>query len=100
MPNPSKNKGSRFEREIVELARSKGLAAKRVPLSGAAEGYPGDVQIRASWGADWCLEAKWRGDGFRELYKWIEGKDGLVVRADHKEALLIVRLSAGLELFQ
>lgn len=45
MPNPSKQKGSRFERQVVNEAKSMGHKAKRIPLSGAVEGFKGDVQI-------------------------------------------------------
>lgn len=39
----SKQKGDRFEREIVNILREQGIDAGRVPLSGAVEGFPGDV---------------------------------------------------------
>jgi hypothetical protein len=35
---------------------------------------------------------KGRGDGFKNLYRWLEGKDILFVRADRKEWLVIQRL--------
>ena len=42
----SRNKGARTERAIVRLLQNKGLAAERVPLSGAAGGkYCGDVSV-------------------------------------------------------
>jgi len=50
MPNPSKDKGNRSEREVVALLdgamiRGRTLTARRVPLSGAAKasGFGGDV---------------------------------------------------------
>jgi len=38
--------GMRFERKVVNLAKDAGLEAYRVPLSGAAEGFKGDVIIK------------------------------------------------------
>ena len=41
-----RQKGSRTERAIVRLLQERGLAAERVPLSGAAGGrYAGDVSV-------------------------------------------------------
>ena len=42
-----RRKGARLEREIVELHRTLGLRAERVPLSGAAryQGNGADVEI-------------------------------------------------------
>lgn len=42
---PSKLKGDRYERETVEALIHAGLRAQRVPLSGAAPGYPGDIYL-------------------------------------------------------
>jgi hypothetical protein len=38
-------------------------------------------------------EVKARADGFRELYTWLEDRDVLIVKADRKEPLVVVRLS-------
>ena len=42
MPNKSKQKGDRCERQIVKLLRSHGLNAYRVPLSGSCVGFKDD----------------------------------------------------------
>ena len=44
-------------------------------------------------GHDLCVEVKARADGFRELYGWLDGRDVLVVKADRREPLVVVRLS-------
>ena len=49
-------------------------------------------------GRDLCVEVKARADGFRELYCWLNGRDVLVVKADRKEPLVIVRLSLAAEI--
>lgn len=71
----------RSEREFAQL-----IDGERVPLSGAAGGsYTGDVE---GLGMRW--EVKIRKDGFKELYKWMDGKDALAVRADRKEWLVVI----------
>lgn len=88
----SRDKGNRVERAIVRALQNHGLAAERVPLSGAAGGsYVGDLTVPLL-GADRVVEVKARRDGFRELYGWLEARDLLIVKADRREPLVIVRL--------
>ena len=98
MSNPQKEKGSRFEREIVELARLRDLEAHRVPLSGSAPGFKGDVHIKKGR-ENWVIEAKKRADGFKFLYQHLEGADILVVGADRKKPLAVVDLGDFLDMF-
>lgn len=80
----SRDKGARVERSIVAALQAAGLAAVRVPLSGAVGGrFSGDV-IMPLAGRDLCLEVKARADGFRNLYDWLEGPDVLIVKADRR----------------
>lgn len=89
----SRQKGNRVERGIVRALVANGLAAVRVPLSGAVGGrFSGDV-ILPILGRDLCVEVKARADGFRELYSWLENRDVLIVKADRREPLVILRLS-------
>lgn len=88
----SREKGNRTERALVRTLQDHGFGAERVPLSGAAGGsYVGDVTIPLL-GADRTIEVKARADGFRELYKWLEGRDVLVVKADRREPLVVIPL--------
>jgi hypothetical protein len=74
-----------------------GIAAVRVPLSGAAGGrIAGDI-VLPLMGRDLCVEVKARADGFRELYYWLNERDVLIVKADHREPLVVVRLSLAAE---
>ena len=91
-----KQKGDRLERLVVSLLQAHGLDAKRVPLSGSAAGYPGDVSVRLK-GRELCLECKSRAD-FKTLYGWLENRDALILKGDRQEALLVVRLKDVLEL--
>ncbi|MEI8153557.1 MAG: hypothetical protein WCG92_18490 [Hyphomicrobiales bacterium] len=93
----SRAKGNRTERRVVVALQAAGLAAVRVPLSGAAGGrFSGDV-VMPLMGRDLCLEVKARADGFRELYGWLDERDALIVKADRQEALVVVRLSLATE---
>jgi Holliday junction resolvase len=94
MPSRSRQKGDREERAIVDAARSRGLEARRVPLSGSVDGYEGDVVLVDPVSkAERTIEAKHRADGFREIYKWLleDHVDFLTVRADRRERLWIMR---------
>ncbi len=86
-----RRKGDRLEREIVKRLEAAGIPAKRVPLSGSARGYPGDV-LATMAGRDHVLECKSRRD-FATLYTWLEHRDGLILKADRKEALMVLRLA-------
>lgn len=88
----SRDKGNRTERALVRILQDYGFGAERVPLSGAAGGsYVGDVTIPLL-GADRVIEVKARADGFRELYRWLEERDILIVKADRREPLVVVPL--------
>jgi len=93
----SRSKGARTERSIVNALRASGIAAVRVPLSGAVGGrFVGDI-ILPLIGRDLCLEVKARGDGFRELYRWLNQRDALIVKANRQEPLVVLRLSLATE---
>jgi Holliday junction resolvase len=94
----SRQKGNRTERAIVRLLQGRGFAAERVPLSGAAHGrFGGDVSVPVL-GVDRRVEVKCRCDGFRELYKWLDGADLLIVRADRRELLVVIPLRLAAEI--
>lgn len=89
MTNPSKAKGSGYEREIVQLHKSLGIEATKTPLSGMLGGaYRGDVQV-----AGLIAECKRRRKGFSSLYKALDqdNADLLFVRDDNKETLIVLR---------
>lgn len=90
-----RQKGDRLERAVVTLLRAHGLDAKRVPLSGSAAGYPGDVCVKLR-DRELCVECKSRKD-FATLYGWLEGRDALILKGDRKEPLIVIRLEDVLE---
>ena len=83
MGKAQRDKGARFERELVNTAKAHGLDAKRVPLSGAAEGFKNDVLIDA--GGVMGNEAKKRGAGLSYL-RQLDGSD-VLIGADRRPAL-------------
>ena len=88
----SRDKGARAERALVRWLQEQGFASEKVPLSGACGGsFAGDV----TWpllGIDRVGEVKVRAKGFTQLYDWLSGNDFLVVRADRREPLIVLRL--------
>jgi Holliday junction resolvase len=98
MGKASRDKGSRTERAIVRLLQDRGFAAERVPLSGAARGrFGGDISVPVL-GIDRRVEVKCRADGFREIYKWLDGADFLIVRADRREVLVVIPIKLAAEI--
>jgi hypothetical protein len=92
VPSKSKNKGSRYELEVVRLFQEFGLAAEKVPLSGALGGkYTADVTVPL-WGRDKRIECKRRAGGFKTIYGWLADNFALVMRDDHCPSLAVVRL--------
>lgn len=67
----SRDKGSRGERQLRDLLRERGWHdVLRVPLSGAAQGFKGDVVARADGlGQEHSFEVKVRAGGFDKVYK-------------------------------
>lgn len=82
----SKAKGYRCEAGIVNALKAAGIPAERVPLSGGSGGqFSGDIAIGKR-----RYEAKVRADGFKQLYTWIAGHDGLLLKADRRELLVVL----------
>jgi hypothetical protein len=70
----------------------------RVPLSGAVGGrFAGDIVLPVL-GPDLCVEVKARADAFGQLHCWLEGRDVLIVKADRREPLFVVRLCLAAEI--
>jgi Holliday junction resolvase len=90
----SRDKGNRTERAIVRLLQAQGIAATKI--SGL---YKPGADIRMPLlGTDRAVEVKARADGFRELYKWLNKRDILIVKSDRQEPLVVVRLSLAAEI--
>ena len=77
------------EKTIVKFLQERGFATERVPLSGAAGEYVGDLTIPIL-DVDRVVEVKCRAGGFRELYRWLIDRDILIVRADRSEPMVVL----------
>lgn len=93
MGKAQRDKGARGEREIVKLLPG----SKRVPLSGAVEGYSNDVVWNGLG-----IEVKRRKSGFKSLYEWVEDErekpDLVALRTDGKQWLVTMTLDKFKEL--
>lgn len=92
MGKSQRDKGARFEREMVLRfnAANESFAAKRVPLSGAGW-IKGDIEAKVR-GRVQKFELKKRAAGFKQLYDWLgEDNFGLIVAADRRPALVVTR---------
>ena len=84
----TRRKGARVELEALNVLKEAGVPAVRVPLSGHAGGqFGGDIAI-----GDKRLEVKARNNGFKQLYQWLEGVDGLIVKGDREVPLAVIPL--------
>ena len=94
----SRDKGNRLERAIVRVFQDHGVGAERVPLSGSTGGsYSGDLTVPIL-GRDLVVEAKARANGFARLYSWLEGRDALIIKADRRDALVVLPLRLAAEI--
>jgi Holliday junction resolvase len=90
----SRDKGNRVERMIARMLTANGFAAAKI-----SRAYqPGHDIVLSLSGRDLCVGVKARADGFRDLYNWLVGRDILTVKADHKEPLVVLRMSLAAEI--
>ena len=95
----SRDKGARFEREIVNYLKSLGYEAERIPLSGAMGTFKGDVQVRHG-DKTFKIECKSLANGFKFIYESLGDNDALCIRADRQEPLLVLRLGQFLRVIE
>lgn len=92
-----RSKGVRGEREIVALLRAAGFEAHRVPLSGAAEAYPGDIVSPILPGP---VEVKIGEQVPYTPYRWLVNRRTLLMRRNRAEWLVVMRLEDYLTIVQ
>lgn len=98
MGKPSRDKGLRNERQVVDALQEAGIGAERVPLSGAAGGkFVGDVSLPVK-GSDWVAEVKVRATGFTQIYDWLGAHDALFIRRDRSQWLVVLPMHRFMEL--
>lgn len=94
----SRQKGDRTERLIVKTLTEASIEAKRVLLSGSANGYPGDISADIPGLGEVILEIKSRKSS--PLYNWLEDRDGLILKADGGKPMIVLMLEAFLKLIK
>lgn len=95
MPNSSKQKGSRVEREIAQELTQMGIPSKRVPLSGAAGRFSQMLEADLSIfpeSRDMRGEVKARrnGEGFAVLERWLGENDLLFLKRDRQDPMVVL----------
>ena len=102
MGKASRDKGAKFERELVNAFKGMGLKARRVPLSGATEYAKNDVEVEAGFDPDtiYSGEAKRRKALPKFFTDALEGADFAAFRQDRGETLVVIRLETFGELLQ
>ena len=102
MGKPSRDKGARYERELVQDFAAFGLRSRRVPLSGATEYAKNDVEVVAGFDGKTVLsgEAKRRKSLPKFFTEALDGADFAAFRQDHGETLIVLRLKTFAELLQ
>ena len=83
----SRPRGYRTKAKIRNLAGEAGFQRKRVPLSGSAPEWAADLVMA---GRSFVVRA--RAGGFRQFYRSLKGHFGLVLSANRREPLVVMRL--------
>lgn len=91
MPNRSRQKGDRFERECIADLAELGIAAKRVPLSGALGGeHSHDLVLPDGLRA----ECKTRKRAWTDLFGFLaKGPNVLFIKSDRTDTLAVLTLA-------
>jgi Holliday junction resolvase len=86
----SRQKGYRGEYELVKLLKLQGLDAKRVPCSGSAAGFNGDIHV-SNGSRNVVIEVKSRRDEFKSIYALFDRyeDEGLVFFTQDDDTLII-----------
>jgi Holliday junction resolvase len=102
MGKASRDKGAGYERELVNAFKDRGLAAQRVPLSGATDYAKNDVEVIAGFDGKtkYCGEAKRRAGLPKFFTEALDGADFAAFRQDRGETLIVLRLDTFADLLQ
>lgn len=98
MPNPSRQKGDRFERQCIHDLAAHGVKSRRVPLSGSAGGVDTDDLIVDVCGKDERIECKVRKRAWGDLYDWLKAEKhlhppyALFIKRDRDKTLVVMSL--------
>jgi len=92
---PSRDKGARRERQVVDLHKAIGVPAERLPLSGAMRfrGNKADVDVTAIPGDppfECEVKARANGEGFKTLEAWMGEADALFLIRDRATPIVVL----------
>lgn len=88
MSKSSRRKGNRVESLIVSMHQDAGVVARKVPLSGAMPGYPGDVIVADHFRCE--VKARKNGAGFAVIERWLDGNDMLFLKRDRQKPIVVM----------
>lgn len=86
----ARRKGADLERTAVNMAKEKGFGAARIKGSGAQATGHKDITLSPPHHREMTVECKWRGDGFKEIYRWSEDVDVLLVKANRRPIMAVL----------
>lgn len=90
----SKDKGRRLENMVVTQLAEYGIKSERVPLSGSLGGkYASDVVLGSIDHPLGRIECKNRESIADYFWDYLDPVDYLVIKKNHKEPLVVMRLS-------
>jgi hypothetical protein len=84
----SKVKGWVAENEIKHMHLDLNIFCKRVPLSGAAAGYKGDLEILDEFVAE--VKKRAGGNGFATIERWMGDNDLLFLKRNRQLPLVVM----------
>ena len=100
MANPSKRKGDKFERALVNEAEATGIPAQRAYMSnGRALGESKNVDLVLGLQGEWRIQAKRR----KKIAQYLippDGADLTAVREDYGEPLVVLPFDRFLDLIK
>jgi len=91
MSKSQRDKGGRVERKILKMFQAAGFTGERVgfmPWMGHER--QGDLEIE---GKPFEVKARKNGAGFKVIEQWLGENHGLVLVANNKEPLVVLRIS-------
>jgi Holliday junction resolvase len=97
----SKAKGNRLENHVVDKLQEAHIQSERVPLSGSIGGkYSSDVVIGSIDTPLYRIECKNRESIADYLWTYLEPVDFLVLKKNHKQALVVMSIDQFTSLMQ
>ena len=93
-------KGRDHENNTVRELMRAGIPARRVPLSGAVDGWPGDIQFGIGETVPGQVKFSTAQAGQRLVRRWLIDHFALFLRAPNEETLVVLRLKDFLGMYK